>query len=73
MDAAPRLSRQQYSRGPHRAGGPGQLAARRGYQLVYSAGWALTGREKAALRLVPEQAWQAAIDSRGKVRERPRR
>jgi hypothetical protein len=50
-----------------------KLAARRGYQLVYSAGWALTGREKAALRLVPEQAWQAAIDSRGKVRERLRR
>jgi hypothetical protein len=33
-------------------------------------GRALTGREKAALRLVPEQARQAAIDSRGKVRER---
>jgi hypothetical protein len=47
-----------------------KLAARRGYQLAYSAGWALTGREKAALRLVPEQAWQAAIDSRGKVCER---
>jgi hypothetical protein len=39
-----------------------KLAARRGYQPTYSAGWALTGREKAALRLVPEQAWQAAID-----------
>ena len=50
-----------------------KLAARRGYQLASSAGWALTGREKAALRLVPEQASQAAIDSRGKVRERPRR
>ena len=46
-----------------------KLAARRGYQLAYSAGWALTGREKAALRLVPEQAWQAAIDPRGKVRD----
>lgn len=47
-----------------------KLAARRGYQLACSAGWALTGREKAALRLVPEQAWQAAIDIRGEVRER---
>src|SRR4051812_4260817 len=47
-----------------------KLAPRRGYQLVYSGGWALTGREKAALRLVPEQGWQAAIDSRGKIRER---
>jgi hypothetical protein len=46
------------------------LAARRGYELTYSAGWALTGREKAALHIVPEQAWQAAIDARGKVRER---
>src|SRR3954452_3248521 len=32
------------------------LAARRGYQLACSAGSALTGLEKAALRLVPEQA-----------------
>ena len=47
-----------------------KLAARRGYELTYSAGWALTGREKAALRTVPEQAWQAAIGARGKVRER---
>ena len=30
-----------------------KLAARRGYQLIYSVGWALTEREKAALRLVP--------------------
>src|SRR3954453_910944 len=47
-----------------------KLAARRGDQLAYSAGWALTGREKAALRLVPVQAWEVAIDSRGKVHER---
>jgi hypothetical protein len=47
-----------------------KLAVRRGYQLAYSAGWALTGRGKAALRLVPEQARQAAIDSGGEVRER---
>src|SRR4249920_171721 len=34
-----------------------KLAARPGHQLVYSVGWALGEREKAALRLVPEQAW----------------
>ena len=47
-----------------------QLASRRGYQVIYSVGWALTGREKAALALVPETAWEAAIDARGEVRER---
>jgi hypothetical protein len=47
-----------------------KLASRRGYQVVYSVGWALTGREKAALSQVPETAWEAAIDGRGKVRER---
>ena len=47
-----------------------KLAARPGYQVIYSIGWALGGREKAALRLVPEQTWQIAIDSRGEVRER---
>jgi hypothetical protein len=47
-----------------------KLAARRGYELIYSVGWALGEREKAALRLVPEQAWQIAIDARGQVRER---
>ena len=47
-----------------------KLAARRGYQLTYSVGWALGEREKTALRLVPEQAWQIAIDGRGEVRER---
>jgi hypothetical protein len=46
------------------------LAARRGYELTYSVGWALGEREKTALRLVPEQAWQIAIDGRGEVRER---
>src|SRR5712664_2920813 len=47
-----------------------KLAARRGYELTYSVGWALAEREKAALRLVPESAWQAAIDGLGQVRER---
>ena len=40
------------------------------YELVYSVGWVLGEREKTALRLVPEQAWQIAIDGRGEVRER---
>jgi hypothetical protein len=47
-----------------------KLAARPGYQVIYSVGWALTEREKTALRLVPGQAWQIAIDGRGEVRER---
>ena len=47
-----------------------KLAARRSYELTYSVGWALGEREKTALRLVPEQAWQIAIDGRGEVRER---
>lgn len=47
-----------------------KLAGRRGYELTYSVGWALGEREKIALRLVPEQAWQAAIDGRGEIRER---
>jgi hypothetical protein len=47
-----------------------ELARRRGYELTYSVGWALGERERAALRLVPEQAWQIAIDGRGEVRER---
>ena len=47
-----------------------KLAARPGHQLIYSVGWALGEREKAALRLVPEEAWQIAIDADGEVRER---
>jgi len=47
-----------------------KLASRRGYQLTCSVGWALTEREKTALRLVPATAWEAAIDARGEVRER---
>jgi hypothetical protein len=46
------------------------LARRRGYTLVYSCGWELDAREKAAIRLVPGQAWQIAVDHRGEVRER---
>jgi hypothetical protein len=47
-----------------------ELAGRRGFELTYSVGWVLGERERAALRLVPEPAWQIAIDSRGEVRER---
>jgi len=47
-----------------------ELASRRGYQLTYSVGWELGERERAALRLVPEDAWQIAIDHHGEVRER---
>ena len=47
-----------------------QLAARPGYQLTYSVGWELGARERAAIGLVPPQAWQIAIDQRGEVRER---
>jgi hypothetical protein len=46
------------------------LAGRRGYELTSSVGWVLGERERAALRLVPEPAWQIAIDHRGKVGER---
>jgi len=47
-----------------------KLAARRGYELTYSVGWVLAGREKAAIRLVTERAWEIAVDGRGEVRER---
>jgi len=47
-----------------------KLAARPGHQLIYSVGWALGGRERDAIRLAPEEAWQVAIDHHGEVRER---
>jgi Transposase DDE domain group 1 len=46
------------------------LAARPGYQLIYSVGWELGARERKAVNLVPEHAWQVAIDHRGQVRQR---
>jgi DDE family transposase len=46
------------------------LAARPGHQLIYSVGWELGGRERAAITAVPPQAWQIALDPRGEVRER---
>jgi hypothetical protein len=47
-----------------------KLAARLGYQVIYSVGWELGKREKAAITQVPGQAWQIAVDARGEVRER---
>jgi hypothetical protein len=46
------------------------LAARPCYQVIYSAGWILGEREKAAITAVPAPAWQIAVDERGEVRER---
>jgi hypothetical protein len=47
-----------------------KLASRRGFELTYSVGWALGEREKTAIRLVPGQAWEIAVDGQGEVRER---
>ena len=47
-----------------------ELARRPGHQLVYSVGWELGERERRALHRVPGEAWQAAVDGRGRVRER---
>lgn len=46
------------------------LATRPGYQVIYSVGWELGRREKAAITAVPAQAWQSAVDERGALRER---
>ena len=63
----------------HRRRGRGQpravahldkLAARPGHQLIYSVGWDLGEREKAAITLVPQDAWQVTVDHHGEVRER---
>jgi hypothetical protein len=46
-----------------------ELAARPGYQLVYSVA-GIWGRERAAITRVPEGAWQVAIDHHGQLQER---
>ena len=46
-----------------------QLAARPGTSDLLR-GWELGARERAAIRLVPAEVWQIAIDQRGEVRER---
>ena len=47
-----------------------KLARRPGHLLIYSVGWELGERERRAIRAVPPQAWQIAVDHRGEVRER---
>src|SRR5215469_1543647 len=47
-----------------------ELASRPGHHLVYSVGWELGERERAAITAVPDGAWQIAIGPRGQVRER---
>jgi Transposase DDE domain group 1 len=47
-----------------------KLASRPGYQVTYSVGWELGKRERAAIAMVPGQAWQICIDGRGEIRER---
>ena len=42
-----------------------KLAAGPGYQVIYSVGWELGKREKAAITQVPEQAWQRRFPRRG--------
>jgi len=46
------------------------LASRPGHRLIYSIGWELGERERAAITAVPARAWQIAIGPRGEVRER---
>jgi hypothetical protein len=47
-----------------------RLASRHGYEVTYSVGWELGARERTSIGKVPETAWEAAIDAKGKVRER---
>ena len=47
-----------------------RLASRRGYQVTYFVGWALSAREKAALAGVAGDAWEAAIGADGGPRRR---
>ena len=46
------------------------LASRPGHQLTYLVGWDLAAREREAIRLAPQEAWQIAIDHRVEVRGR---
>jgi hypothetical protein len=47
-----------------------RLARRHGYQVTWSVGWAQGAREQAAVGKVPGTAWEAAVDAKGRVRER---
>src|SRR3974390_409263 len=41
-----------------------------GYQVIYSVGWELGKRERAAIDAVPARGWQIAVDEHGEGRER---
>jgi hypothetical protein len=43
-----------------------------GVHSEFSIGWAVTGREHAAIAALPDHAWAAAIDGEGDPREGPR-
>jgi hypothetical protein len=45
------------------------IDARPGQRLEYSAGWDLGEREKTAITVVPETAWQAVLDRDGDARD----
>jgi hypothetical protein len=47
-----------------------ELAAEPGRTLVYSVGWELGERERAAIAVVAGDSWQIAINAHGEVRER---
>jgi len=47
-----------------------KLASRPRYQVIYSVGWELGKREKAAITAVPARAWHIAVDEYGEVPER---
>jgi hypothetical protein len=47
-----------------------ELAQRPGRTLIWSVGWELGEREKAAIAQVPPEAWPLAVDAAGEVRER---
>ncbi|MDQ3761387.1 MAG: hypothetical protein M3460_06715 [Actinomycetota bacterium] len=47
-----------------------QLASRPGHQLIYSVGGQLSARERAAITLVPAQAWQITLNHHGQLRHR---
>jgi DDE family transposase len=47
-----------------------KLACRPGHHLIWSVGWELGERERAAIAMVAPETWQIAVDHRGEVRER---
>lgn len=45
------------------------LDARRGYRVHYSVGWDLSARERTAIAVIPDDAWQAVLDADGRPRD----